>query len=255
MTLCSGCIGALVLSCMPPAQADTLYLKNGRSLEGVIKKESAGAVELDVGGGTAVFKLNELESMRRSSAQENAALYQKWERRKQENAVIFKELEKERAQNARIAPQHQEKILPRERAPEPTLVYFDRAGATGHITVDARLNDQVSVSLLLDTGATLVVLSAEIGRQLGLDAENAGVPIQMKTADGRLMKAKYVVLQSVRVRDAEVRDVPAAIMTEDNGDTSWKDGILGMSFLKEFNFRVDQEDQKLILEKRVGDEH
>jgi clan AA aspartic protease (TIGR02281 family) len=253
--LCPVIICVLAVLCAPVAHADTLYLKNGATLEGIVRSATVNHVELTVSGGTVVFKPGEIERIGRVSAQENALLYQKWQKKREANELLLKKWEKQQALQKQKPVVMQENIIPHERAPDPTLVYFERAGRTGHITVNARLNDDVPVSLLLDTGATLVVLSREIGRRLGYDVETAGMPIKLKMADGSLMQAKYVILQSVRVRDAEVKNVAAAIMVDDNEDTMWQDGILGMSFLKEFNFRVDQEDNKLILEKRVGDEY
>jgi clan AA aspartic protease (TIGR02281 family) len=94
-----------------------------------------------------------------------------------------------------------------------------------------------------------VLLSREIGRQLGLGAKRYKQNVELQLADGRKIKADYVVLESLSVQGVEASDVAAAILSEDIGDISYKDGLLGMSFLKNFSFKIDQKNSKLILEK------
>jgi clan AA aspartic protease (TIGR02281 family) len=221
------------------AQADTVYLKNGRSIEGVVTHEAATKLTLDVGFGTVTLQPYEIERITRSSLHENALLYRKWELKKQEMKLQETKILEIKAQ--------EEKTKPKEHAPAKA-VSFEREADQGHMMVDVVINGAVSASLLLDTGASLVVLSPDIGRRLGLDTQKDN-PLELKNADGRTNKAYYVILETVRVQDVEAHRVPAAIMHEAYADTFWKDGILGMSFLKEFNFRVDQNNKKIILER------
>jgi len=60
---CSLFLSALAFS----SYADTLKLKNGRSIEGIIKKEDAGMVELEIGAGSAKFLKSEIAEILRSS--------------------------------------------------------------------------------------------------------------------------------------------------------------------------------------------
>ena len=58
-----------------------------------------------------------------------------------------------------------------------------------------------------------------------------------------------VILGSVGVQDSEVENIEAAILPEEDSASIPEDGLLGMSFLKKFNFKIDQKNDKLILEK------
>ena len=61
------------------------------------------------------------------------------------------------------------------------------------------------------------------------------------------MKASPAILKSVKVGEAKLENVPAAVI-EKKG-TSEEDGLLGMSFLKNFLVRINTKENKLILEE------
>ena len=210
--------------------ADTLYLKNGRSIEGLIKNESAEGLELDVGFGTIKFSRDEIERIRKSSLEETSDIYQKWEKKR----IANKEREEAR------------KLIESEN-PKPKSVNLQYE--KGQIMVEALLNKRIRSTLLLDTGASIVLLSRQIGQQIGPSPVRRRQKVELQLADGRKIKADYVILESLSVQGVEANDVAAAVLSEDIGDIAYKDGLLGMSFLKNFNFKIDQKNNKLILEK------
>jgi len=199
------------------AQADTLYLKNGRTLEGIIKREDAGLVELEVGFGTITFEKSQLKEIRRSTPQEAKAIKRDWEKKKVEL----------------------------ERAPK-SIGFSSRQDA---IVVGARLNNRADCLLILDTGASVTVLQKNIAAGLGIDLERVKPDAKLTLADGRQVNAKRIILDSVQVENVEAKNVEAAIMLEEAGVTDFSDGLLGMSFLKNFKFQVDHQQGKLILEQ------
>ena len=62
-----------------------------------------------------------------------------------------------------------------------------------------------------------------------------------------MIKAKPILLESVKVGDAEVKNVQAAILEKEA--IGGVDGLLGMSFLSNFVIKVDSADNRLILER------
>lgn len=204
--------------------ADIVYLKNGRSIEGLLKEEDEQGIELDVGFGTIKFSKNQIARIEKSSTDESLALKQQWQRHKLE-------LEEER--------------LKRELAPKQIEVYPEH----GHIMVNAVLNRRVAVSLLLDTGASLVVLPNNIAKKLGINTNEKEARVELQLADGRKVNASYVLLETIKVQDVEAKNVDAAVLLDDVSEIGFKDGLLGMSFLNRFNFKVDQKSKRLILER------
>lgn len=219
----------ILFSFKPQASADILYLKNGRNIEGLIKKEDVQDVYLEISIGTMKFSKKEIERIQRSSSGEIEIIKQDW--------VDEKIKVQEKAKEAE---------LKRER--EPKQVNMDKQ--SGHIVVSAMLNNKVKANLLLDTGASLMIISNKVAKDLGIKADTKNVnSIEMILADGRRTEARLVTLESVSVEGSEVKNIEAAILPENESATIIEDGLLGMSFLKKFNFKIDQKNDKLILEK------
>lgn len=216
------------------AGADTLYLKNGRSIEGLIKKETEEKVELDVGFGTITFRKMEIDRIGKSDSGEIEEIHKKWDAEKQEQELRIKE-EKEK----------QKQRLKEEAATKKV----DFAQEGDHIIVNALLNKKVPARFILDTGASTILLSGEIAKRLKLKPEGGENNVQVMLADGSKTDATYVILDTVSVEGLKARNVGAVILTEDT-EFDIHDGLLGMSFLNNFNFQIDTVNKKLILKKR-----
>lgn len=122
---------------------------------------------------------------------------------------------------------------------------YDQYGS--NIVVEALLNDLVKAHLVVDTGASLVIISSEIADKLGLNISKEESSILVTLADGREVKAIPVILESLKVKDAELKNVQAAVL-KDRAPTP-EDGLLGMSFLENFLVSLDVKANRLILEQ------
>lgn len=115
------------------------------------------------------------------------------------------------------------------------------------IVVDCLLNGSVKANLILDTGSTLVVISKNIADKLGIDMSKRESSILITLADGRKAKASTVILERMKVKDVELKNVQAAVL--ENSEASEEDGLLGMSFLENFLVSIDVKGNRLILEE------
>jgi len=222
-------IGLGVMGFAGLAHADTVYLKNGRAMEGVIKSEDSQGIELEISIGTVKFQKSEISRIEKSEAND-AALRAQWEKDKQ------------------VAEDRRQKIIAEEEK-KPKTVEFAKDKQS--IIVDCLLDNKVSARLVLDTGATTVVLrNSAAQRLLGMNSGRFIPDMQVRLADGRIASAKFIVIGSIKVQDAEAKRVEACVLTSDVGGADMQDGLLGMSFLKNFKFTIDQENKKLILEKQ-----
>lgn len=237
--------------------ADTVYLKNGRSIDGIVQKEDEKSVVVNMGFGTVTFHRAEIKEIERSSAEDSDRMLKKWEEKRIE--LEAKEKEFEEARHKRFKESYELSIA-EERArkaregsgSESVQITWDRGSRS--IIVDVLLNEKAKASLVLDTGASLVILSRKIGEELGLDLSDTKKDIvELKLADGRKSSAKVVILDSVKIQDVEVKKVMAAVMLDQLPDPGLKDGLLGMSFLNRFNFNMDLKNMKLTLEKLGGE--
>ena len=115
-----------------------------------------------------------------------------------------------------------------------------QADGRGHFMTPVQING-MSTPMLVDTGATLVMLSSDDARRLGIDYKN-GQRAYVNTANGRV-PAFQVRLNSLRVGDIELSQVDALVQ-----ETGLPFGLLGMSFLNRTQMRRDGE--QMVLTKR-----
>ncbi len=209
------------------ANADTVYLKNGYQVNGIIKSENKEYVELQVNVGTVKFYRKQIERVEHSSQDEKDMIEQSI---KEQRANIESEIRGGR----------------QTREGESKNVKVGQAG--NHLFVDALLNKKINAKLLVDTGASFIILSPEIAKQLNINVASVNPDIKMSLADGREVFGKMIKLDTVSIGDARTNDIEAAIIYQ-KGAFEGFDGLLGMSFLKLFKFEIDLTRNKLTLRK------
>lgn len=115
-------------------------------------------------------------------------------------------------------------------------------GADGHFRINGSVNG-APVTFLLDTGATMVLLTAEDARAAGIDPPRSAYSLPVSTANG-IARVAPASLDSVTVGSIEESDVGAAVAPPGQVSSS----LLGMSFLSRL-YRFEITGDRLILEK------
>lgn len=108
-----------------------------------------------------------------------------------------------------------------ETAPGTVVV---RAAQDGHFRIDATV-DGVRLPMLVDTGASSVVLSPTHAARIGLDPRGLKYTVRTRTANG-IGYAAPVRLREIRIGSISVRDVPALV-----NQAAMPSSLLGLSFL------------------------
>jgi clan AA aspartic protease (TIGR02281 family) len=111
-----------------------------------------------------------------------------------------------------------------------------------HFLVDARLGSQ-QARLLIDTGASLTMLTPDALKRRGLAAHATGRTGLFNTANGRISAPIYR-LDALSVGDWQVSDLDVGVLELADPDI---DGLLGMNFLRHFQFFIDQHEALLRL--------
>ena len=112
------------------------------------------------------------------------------------------------------------------------------ADARGHFFADAAIND-MPVRSVVDTGASVVVLSGADAERLGLDWRN-GARRTMQTANGPT-PGYLVKLSKVKVGGIELHEVDGVVVEQGPGVA-----LLGMSFLNRLEMKRDGDTMTLI---------
>jgi aspartyl protease family protein len=114
-------------------------------------------------------------------------------------------------------------LIPGRAASKGRTVEIAR-GAGGSFTVATQVNG-ARIAMVLDTGASAVVLTQEAARTAGLPLEVLNYSVQVDTANGRA-RAAPVTLDRVSIGGITERSVPALI-----AQPGLRTNLLGMSFL------------------------
>ena len=116
--------------------------------------------------------------------------------------------------------------------------------------IDVRINGKPIRSMILDTGASSVSLPFLFAKDLGITVTDADPTVQLQMADGKIVDAKQVSLDSVQVGEFIINDVQAFVLPE---ELHAAPALLGNTFLSNFTYEVDPVRGKLIL-SRLKDE-
>ncbi len=114
------------------------------------------------------------------------------------------------------------------------------ADSQGHFMPPGQINGR-AVQFMVDTGATLVILSESDAKRINLKYEQ-GQKVRVSTANGGAV-GYQVKLDSVKLGDAQVYAVPAIVLPQ-----AMPYVLLGNSFLT--RFQMQRQNDQLTLERR-----
>lgn len=128
--------------------------------------------------------------------------------------------------------------------------YYDRIiklQRYGDHFITNSLFGRTQVSLMIDTGASTTVITQRAFNQLGRSARHDYIGnFTVNTAGGQvdapIYRLKQLFLGGFRIEDIAVVVLPMP-------DFKAADGLLGMNFLRKFDFKIDQTNETLMLKR------
>lgn len=131
---------------------------------------------------------------------------------------------------------------PQAPAAEVVGIPLHRSG--NHFIVDASPARGRIVRLLIDTGASLTIFTPDALEQHDIRYQDTGMTRVFNTANGPV-RAPIYKLESLTVGDWNVNQLEIGVL--DLSGSSGIDGLLGMNFLRHFQFFIDQNEALLLL--------
>ncbi len=116
-----------------------------------------------------------------------------------------------------------------------------KADGHGHFVATAQVNGS-GIDVMVDTGASLVALTAEDAERVGVRVRPSDFTQRVATANGHA-KVAPVLLQSITIGDVTVRNVRAVVAEAGRLETT----LLGMTFLSRVG-RVEMSGGRLLLQ-------
>lgn len=107
----------------------------------------------------------------------------------------------------------------------------------GHYWAKALVNKKTTVHFLVDTGASVVALTAKDAQKIGFNPNKLNYNARISTAGGQTFGA-YVTIDSIRINQVQVKNIEAIVIKD-----GLEKSLLGMSFLRElysYEFRGER---------------
>jgi len=133
-------------------------------------------------------------------------------------------------------------VAPVEPAPSNSRSIVVPRDEHGHFRVEGRVDGR-RLEFMVDTGASVIALSADDAATLGIHPAQREFTALVKTANGTV-RAAPIQLGMVEIGDLVVRDVAAMVMP----DEALGENLLGLSFLSRLR-HFEYGDGKLVLEQ------
>jgi|GEM_PF-2739739 len=112
-----------------------------------------------------------------------------------------------------------------------------------HIVVEVLLNRTQEANMIFDTGASITVISPSLAGKLELSNKGS---IILHTIAEKELRAGLYSLDSLVLGPMANKDLPVATAEIRAIQSATIDGILGMDFLKNYSFRINQSKQEII---------
>jgi len=120
----------------------------------------------------------------------------------------------------------------------------------GTMYVSVVINGEHQQQMVLDSGASVISLPGSIAAKCGIEVDSSAPRIQLTLADNSVISGRLVTIAQVRVGKFIVENVECAVLGPEAINAP---PLLGMSFLGNFKFEVDANDQSLRMIKVASD--
>lgn len=115
-----------------------------------------------------------------------------------------------------------------------------------HFLVDARMGSK-KMRLMIDTGASTTVLTDNAFARLSSSSFSEFVGNYRVNTAGGLITAPIYRIRNLSIADYKVNDIAIVVLPMES--FSEADGLLGMNYLREFDFWIDQREAQLFLKE------
>jgi predicted aspartyl protease len=232
-----------------------INLNNGGLIKGVIQHEAPDAIMLDMGFGVTVVSRNDIYSINIPDEETAADIQKEWKDHVLQSGRSYSSTVQSVSTSAkdRAAAREEQAEAVRQRIADNEDIVRRDIGVSYHgksrIIVPVRLNGKLDVFLLVDTGAPKVYLLPKIAKKLaGLNLSDAPI-VKTKWVNDQVTEGRFIYLDAIKVGKKTANNI-GTVVTEIPNLEDEADGLLGMSFLDNFQVNIDTEKRELVLKDK-----
>jgi clan AA aspartic protease (TIGR02281 family) len=152
-----------------------------------------------------------------------------------EQSKTLPDIQKPPQEKPFIAQYERKKITPEEPI-SITIPYYSKPTVRNIKFLQAEING-ILTEIVLDTGASTIVLNENTVRQLQIN--QFGKPYTVSTAAGHAIAYPFIA-KSMKLGNIEIHDIECAYTP------SLKDNLLGGTFLKNFEYTISEQKQTIV---------
>ncbi len=121
-------------------------------------------------------------------------------------------------------------------------------GIAKRIIIPVTLNGNVTVPMLLDTGAPGVIISSKVAEKLKIFDSDEGRLLWMSGGIGGTVQSTFTILDSIEVGGAKDHFIPTEIIERSISEQF--EGLIGMDFMANYTIHIDTSKHVLVFEQR-----
>ncbi len=128
----------------------------------------------------------------------------------------------------------------------PKKYVIPYSGSSRRIVIQVTFNNRVAAPMLLDTGATGMLISLRLAERLGVLDNDRAKLLSLVGGVGGMIPAIFTILDSIRVGDVEYDFIPTTISFL---DFQGFDGLIGMDFMTNYSVFIDTRKRRVVFEE------
>ncbi len=124
-------------------------------------------------------------------------------------------------------------------------------GAARRIIISVKFNDTVTAPMVLDTGATGMLISESLAEKLGIFERDEGKLFEATSGIGGTIPAIFTIIDKIQVDELEEHFIPTKVSRSLSDEF---EGLVGMDFMASFSIEIDTKNHVVVFKEQPGNQ-
>ena len=119
----------------------------------------------------------------------------------------------------------------------------------GIIVVDAMINRSIMARMLVDTGASVIMITKELASRITHTSRSSPEAVTIEGLGGSI-QGEFMMIPRLEIGNVARENIAAVVMKKGAGFKGPFDGLLGMNFLGDFELSIDYANSLIIMKEK-----